>query len=1109
MSTPEPKFKQVFHAIRPYWLSLLLAIVAVIGLTFFSAWLKLNDFKNYQAEISQSTAKGTASEISRFVSDLERQLRGFTWDHSRLLSNIAAEPTNSDNMLEFEAVLENEFPTTLNYSIASKTGRLIAQNDELEIGDLCKQDIRSYTVSKENMLNFHPGVEGDHFDIMTSFKDESGREMIFFISLAAEILSPILASHKLPDYQIFLISTATPDVIDISSEGTRQYISHSRELSPAELKRLNSRFPVRSTGWQLVMVPDESIYSRKFNAVLWSSMLTLLIAGILGMIILLLIIKRHKIEKKDEQKYQQLFTDINAPMILIDPEDGSIVDANKAAVEYYGHPLETLKNHGVSLINTRSYPEIKKAITELVDEGKNSCIFQHRLASGEIRDVEIWSGPLHIDNKQILYTIVHDITARVQAEHALLESESRFKTLTNLSPVGTFFTNAKGICNYVNNEWVKITGRPESYWRNRTWTEAIHEADKEKIIADWARIVLKHETFEVECRICKPDGSICWILCRATAIKESDRGQDLFIGAVIDISDRKQIEHELQLMATTFETHDPILITDEHSKVLKINQAFSEVSGYREEELIGKSTNTFKTRHHNREFFKSMWHDLSKKGNWQGEIYNRSKSGHIHQDWVTITAIKDNQGKIINYIGHYHDITKRKEAEEQIRKLAFYDPLTSLPNRRLFLERLEDELEIAHLENKQGALLFLDLDHFKNLNDSLGHPVGDALLVEVSRRLRENTGKGETIARIGGDEFVVLLPNIAPVVELSVERAEQLAEKIRVAITEPFYIHGHEYHISVSIGISLFPEKNQNSADILKRADTAMYRAKQNGRNSLCFFEQEMQISADRRLAIEKDLRHAIRQNELFLVYQSMIDWEGNIIGAEVLLRWQHEKHGLIPPGDFIPIAEDTGLIFNISQWVLNTACAQLRDWMNENQALADQLRCISINLSPKEFNQNGFEEKVLKIVRKFDIPPDRIEFEITERLIISNLENTIEKMLKMKRHGFRFSVDDFGTGYSSLAYLKELPINRLKIDRSFIRDITEDRNDATIVETIISMSHHLGLEVVAEGVETQEQHFFLSQHACDIFQGYYFSKARIASEFIMLVMQHDKENTQ
>jgi len=312
---------------------------------------------------------------------------------------------------------------------------------------------------------------------------------------------------------------------------------------------------VRGSSWQLVMVPDESIFNEKFSSVFWNSLLSLIIAGGLGVTILLLIIKRYKIERKDEQKYQQLFTDINAPMILVDPEDGRIVDANKAAVDYYGHSLETLKNHDVSLINTSSYPEIKQTILEVVDEGKNSCIFQHRLASGEIRDVEIWSGPLNIDNKKILYTIVHDITNRIQAEHALLESESRFKTLTNLSPIGTFFTNEKGICNYVNNEWVNITGHPGSYWHNRTWTEAIHEEDREKIIADWSRIVLKHGTFEVECRIRKPDNSLCWILCRATAIKESDRGSDLFIGAVIDITDRKEIENELQLMATTFETH--------------------------------------------------------------------------------------------------------------------------------------------------------------------------------------------------------------------------------------------------------------------------------------------------------------------------------------------------------------------------------------------------------------------------------------------------------------------------------------------------------------------------------------------------------------------------
>ncbi len=457
---------------------------------------------------------------------------------------------------------------------------------------------------------------------------------------------------------------------------------------------------------------------------------------------------------------------------------------------------------------------------------------------------------------------------------------------------------------------------------------------------------------------------------------------------------------------------------------------------------------------------------------------------HIHEQ---ILLTFNSQGQPKKAIGTVQDITGRKQAEALIERQARFDALTELPNRRHLLERMEEGLARAKRHGNTGALMFLDLDHFKTINDSLGHQVGDQLLIEVASRLRDSVRREDLVARHGGDEFVVLLSEFSDDPELTASNAQRIAEKIQSALCAPFLISGHELHISPSLGISLFPTTDENVHDILKHADTAMYKAKEEGRNAIRFYRPSMQTKADERLSLEKDLRLALERDEFSLHYQPQVDSKGNLIGLEALLRWQHPHRGMVPPSTFIPVAETSGQIIPIGEWVMENACSQLRQWAD--LGLAGEIRYISINVSPRQFHLQDFPERVEQALHSSGISPSRLKLELTEGIMIKKLSDTINKMRRLKELGVSIAIDDFGTGYSSLTYLKKLPISQLKIDRSFVQDIAVDTNDAAIVETIISMARHLGLDVVAEGVETSEQLEFLRSRGCHTFQGYYFSR--------------------
>ena len=632
----------------------------------------------------------------------------------------------------------------------------------------------------------------------------------------------------------------------------------------------------------------------------------------------------------------------------------------------------------------------------------------------------------------------------------------------------------------------------------------IHKDDLERVKEAFAKSITDQEEYDVVHRIVLKDGSnkIVHEQCTTTFDKEGAPLHSL--GVVQDITESATMLDELRLAETAFDTHAGILITDNQGDIIKVNPAIEKMTGYSSAELIGQNPHIFKSGKQDEQFYADMWRSVGETGIWQGELWNRRKDGELYAEWLTITSVNDEYGGVVRYVATSQDITKRKEAEAHIEHLAYHDDLTGLANRRLLLDHLKINIASCVRHKKIGALLLLDLDRFKDLNDSLGHPVGDELLRQVSSRLISIVREEDTVARLGGDEFVILLSDVGHD-ELSVGiEVQKVAEKIRHCLAESYNLSGNKCYINVSIGITLFPETSNSIDDVLKHADSALYSAKENGRNRVSFYEPGMQAVVDSRLLISEGLRDALTNDEFVLHYQPQIGINNNLVGAEALVRWHHPERGMISPVDFIPVAEETGLIVEVGDWVLKEAVRQVGIWHKANICKKEMLK-MAINVSPQQFHQDDFVERVLEVLQKANVSPDCIELEITESLLMNNRDDVIAKIIKLRANDIRVSIDDFGTGYSSLAYLKRLPLDKLKIDQSFVRDIVDDDNDAMIVETIISMASHLGLEVIAEGVETYEQLSFLTDKGCQHFQGYYFSRPLASGDFEQYVLESSK----
>jgi diguanylate cyclase (GGDEF)-like protein/PAS domain S-box-containing protein len=563
---------------------------------------------------------------------------------------------------------------------------------------------------------------------------------------------------------------------------------------------------------------------------------------------------------------------------------------------------------------------------------------------------------------------------------------------------------------------------------------------------------------------------------------------------------KQQAESERiqRINATVFDSSDEtIIITDAGANIISVNNAFVRNTGFSPEEVLGRNPRFLSSGRQDKKFYQQMWAKLLQEGFWEGELVNRNKDGHLRNVHLAISASRDGSGRLQHYIAIASDITERKQSETEIYNLAFYDTLTSLPNRRLLIERVKASLQVSARSQHFGALLFIDIDNFKMLNDTLGHEYGDLMLMEVGKRIQSFVRESDTVARVGGDDFMVLLEDVDIQTEAALQKIALVAENIRIALNAPYYLKGSEFLSSTSIGVSLYCGEETSANDLLTHAETAMYRAKESGRNAVRFFDPAMQQAIQARVALEADLRRAVQNQQLRLYYQLQVDNDQNPIGAEALVRWVHPTRGMVSPAEFIPLAEENGLILEIGGWVLDTACRQLAAWSAHEQTRHLQL---AVNVSGLQFKQADFVEKVAHALLAHEVDASRLKLELTESVVLNDVFDIVSKMHALKALKVRLSMDDFGTGYSSLSNLKQLPLDQIKIDQSFVRDMTFDQNDVVMVQTIIDMAKNFRLNVIAEGVESEAQLKLLKSLGCMAYQGYLFSKPLPIEQFEALL---------
>ena len=706
---------------------------------------------------------------------------------------------------------------------------------------------------------------------------------------------------------------------------------------------------------------------------------------------------------------------------------------------------------------------------------------------------------LGTDFNRMAHAIQHTISLHDQTRHLLQQKEARLKEAQKIAQIGNWELDLSDGTLHWSDEIFVIFEIDKAIFTASydAFLKSVHPEDREKVDQAYQHSLETREPYEIKHRLLFPKGRIKWVNERCCTYYDDNGKPIRSVGTVQDITEQMKTENTLHLYASVFErSGEAIIITNEQNEILATNEAFHKLTGFNQQEAVGKNPYTLVAAKSTNAGNLPIWRNLAENSFWQGEMSNRHKNGYTYTAWLSITAVRNAEKKITNYIASFTDITEHKAALDRIQHLAHHDMLTDLPNRLSLTERLKQAVSTAQRNKEKIGLMFIDLDRFKIINDTLGHHIGDLLLIEVSQRLKSCVRSNDIVARLGGDEFVVVLLELK-----NIDATFPIADKILSTIGEPYVLEGHQIHSSPSIGIAFYPDSGNNIDDVMKKADIAMYHAKSKGRNNYQFFESSMNLENFERLELEHDMRIALEREEFILHYQPKIDARSlQIIGVEALIRWQHPKKGLIPPGQFIPLAEISGLMLPLGEWVIKTACRQLKHW--HNQGLSNLQ--MSINLSQRQFHRPNLASFISDIIEQENINPAKLEFEITESMAMDDPQKTIESLEVLRRIGVFFALDDFGTGYSSMSHLKLMPISCLKLDRSYVKDIETNPSDAAICASTISLAHDLGLEVVAEGVETEKQYEYLKTLGCDKFQGYFFSKPLTAPEIEAFIKVRD-----